>query len=155
MKKYLKPVAVAFGIIFFVIQFFQPERENPFTDPTKTMVTSLSIPDEVQTLFERGCYDCHSNNTQWPFYSYIAPASWLISYDVKEGRKHFNMSEWESYKFSKKVKILGGIVSTIKEKEMPLPKYIPLHPAANLSDAERDIIIRWAKSEAEKMMNDQ
>jgi hypothetical protein len=154
LKKSIRLAALAFGIIIILIQFIQPERQNPPVDPAATMEASLHIPGEVQAILQRGCADCHSNTTKWPIYSYVAPASWLVSYDVKEGRKHFNMSEWERYKFSKKANILGGIASVVKEKEMPMPKYILLHPEADLTDAERDIVIQWAQSEASKMMGD-
>ncbi|MHB1048984.1 MAG: heme-binding domain-containing protein [Bacteroidota bacterium] len=155
MKKVVKSLALSAAALFILIQFIQPERENPPHDPAKSMQSSLAIPANIQSLLERGCMDCHSNTTEWPLYSYIAPVSWLVSYDVEEGRKHFNMSEWEKYKFSKKANILGGIASTVKEKEMPLPKYIPLHPEANFTDAERLQLIEWAQSEAMKMMDDE
>lgn len=155
VKKSIQLSALAFGIIIVLIQFIQPERENPPVDPAATMQVSLNIPPDVQAVLERGCVDCHSNATKWPFYSYIAPASWLVSYDVKEGRKHFNMSEWKKYTFSKKANILGGIAMAVKDKEMPMPKYILLHPEADLTDAERTVVIQWAESEAIKMMGDE
>lgn len=154
VKKSIKLSALAFGIIFIIIQFIQPDRKNPPVDPSATMDAALNMPDDVQAILQRACADCHSNTTKWPFYSYIAPASWLVSYDVMEGRKHFNMSEWEKYRFSKKANILGGIASEVKEKEMPMPKYILLHPEADLTDAERDIVIKWTQTEASKMMGD-
>lgn len=153
-KKVAKTFFVVGTALFILMQFIQPNRDNPPVDPSKTMQASLTVPENVNALIERGCKDCHSNATVWPFYAYIAPASWLVSYDVKEGRKHFNMSEWEKYKFSRKANILGGIASTVKEKEMPLPKYIPLHPEANLTQEEREILIKWAQSEGEKMMKE-
>jgi hypothetical protein len=103
-------------------------------------------------LLDRGCNDCHSNQTKWPFYSYIAPASWLVSNDVMEGRKHFNMSEWGKYKLSKKATKLSGIYQAINDRSMPLPKYIPLHPDANFTDVERGQLAAWAQKEAEKLM---
>jgi uncharacterized membrane protein len=155
LKKSIRLAALTFGIIIILIQFIQPERENPPVDPAATMDASVNIPDDVHTILQRACADCHSNTTKWPFYSYIAPASWLVSYDVKEGRKRFNMSEWEKYKFSKKANIFGGIAMAVKDKEMPMPKYILLHPEADLTDAERTIVIQWAESEAMKMMGDE
>lgn len=155
MKKVVKPLAITAAVLFVLIQFIQPERENPEIDSSMTMQTALNVPPEIQSLLDRGCMDCHSNASKWPLYSYIAPVSWLVSYDVTEGRKRFNMSEWEKYKFSKKANVLGGIASTVKEREMPLPKYIPLHPEADFSDAEREQLVEWAQSEALKMMNEE
>ncbi|MBI2427949.1 MAG: heme-binding domain-containing protein [Ignavibacteriales bacterium] len=151
-KHIVKVFFVVTCVIFVLIQFIQPNRDNPQFDPAMTMQAELNVPANIVSLLDRGCYDCHSNETRWPFYAYVAPASWLVSYDVSEGRKHFNMSEWGKYRMSKKASILGGINSAVKEKEMPLPKYIPLHPEADLTDAERDTLAAWAQSAAEELM---
>ena len=151
-KKIAKISIVVGGIVFIFMQFIQPYRENPSFDPAATIQAELNVPEGIRSLLERGCKDCHSNRTEWPFYAYIAPVSWLVSHDVTEGRKNFNMSEWGKYKFSKKIQKLTGIYEAVSDHSMPLPKYIPLHPDANLSEAERDTLSRWAKGEAEKMM---
>ena len=152
VKKILKISIVVGGIIFIIMQFIQPNRENPPVEVSATMQSELNIPANIGSLLERGCKDCHSNSTTWPFYAYVAPASWLVSYDVMQGRKNFNMSEWGKYKFNKKVQKLSGIYEAVSDRSMPLPKYIPLHPTANFTDFERDTLAHWAKSEAEKMM---
>ena len=152
VKKVMKISVVVGGIIFILIQFIQPDRTNPQFDPAWTMQSQLNVPSNINSLLERGCKDCHTNRTVWPFYAYVAPASWLVSHDVTEGRKNFNMSEWGKYKFSKKVQKLSGIYEAVTDRSMPLPKYVPLHPEAKLSDAERDTLAHWAQSEAEKMM---
>ncbi len=151
-KKIVRVAIVVGGVLFVLMQFIQPDRSNPDVDPSMTMQSELMVPANIISLLTRGCNDCHSNQTVWPFYSYIAPASWLVSYDVTEGRKHFNMSEWGKYKTSKKIQKLSGIYQNVTDRTMPLPKYIPLHPEADLTDAERDTLSTWAQSEAEKMM---
>lgn len=155
VKKIAKVVSVVVGVVFVLIQFIQPNRTNPEVDESKTMQTELNIPADINALLVRGCKDCHSNQTVWPFYSYIAPASWLVSNDVTEGRKRFNMSEWGKYKFSKKVQKLSGIYQNVTDRSMPLPKYIPLHPEANLTDAERNQLAAWAQKEAEKLIGEE
>lgn len=152
VKKIVKSTFVIGGIIFVLMQFIQPNRTNPEIDQSITLQTELNVSAEIQSLLDRGCKDCHSNQTRWPFYSYVAPASWLVSYDVMEGRKHFNMSEWGKYKLSKKASKLSGIYQEVNDRSMPLPKYIPLHSEAKLSDAERDMLASWAQKEAEKLM---
>ena len=102
VKKIAKVVSVVVGVVFVLIQFIQPNRTNPEVDESKTMQTELNIPADINALLVRGCKDCHSNQTVWPFYSYIAPASWLVSNDVTEGRKRFNMSEWANTNSVKK-----------------------------------------------------
>jgi hypothetical protein len=152
VKKIAKIVSIAIGAIFILMQFIQPDRTNPGFDQSKTMQTELNIPTEISALLERGCKDCHSNQTTWPFYAYIAPVSWLVSNDVTEGRKHFNMSEWGKYKPNKKASKLNDINQAVNDRSMPLPKYIPLHPEANLTDAERAQLAAWAQKEAEKLI---
>jgi len=152
MRKIAKVFFVVASIVFILIQFIQPNRENPSTDSALSMQSQLNIPPDVAALLERGCKDCHSNRTSWPFYAYIAPASWLVSYDVTEGRKHLNMSEWGTYKEGKQVQKLSGIYQSVSDRSMPLPKYIPLHPTANFTDAERQLLSSWAQQQGEKMM---
>ena len=152
VKKIAKVSFVVGGIVFIMMQFVQPDRTNPETDQSKTMQTELNVPADINSLLERGCKDCHSNKTNWPFYAYVAPSSWLVSYDVTEGRKHFNMSEWGKYKLSKKASKLSGIYQAMNDHSMPLPKYVPLHSEAKFTDAERAMLADWAKKEAEKLM---
>ncbi|MCK9408017.1 MAG: heme-binding domain-containing protein [Bacteriovoracaceae bacterium] len=152
VRKPLKYFLIVCAIMLVMMQFIQPNRDNPPVDASMTLTTQLKVPSEVAALLERGCRDCHSNQTVWPFYSYIAPASWLVSYDVMEGRKHFNMSEWGKYKEGKKIQKLSGIFQAVSERSMPLPKYIPLHPEANFTDAERSVLSLWAQQEGERMM---
>lgn len=152
MKRLLTVAAVVVGIVFLGMQFVQPSRENPASDPALSMAAQMNIPPAIVSLLDRGCRDCHSNNTVWPVYAYIAPASWLVSHDVTEGRKHFNMSEWGRYKQSKRMQKLSGIYEAVTDRSMPMPKYVPLHPEAKFTDAERDSLARWAKGAAEQLM---
>jgi hypothetical protein len=103
----------------------------PHDNPPVTSEPAWSSP-AVQTLAERACYDCHSNQTQWPWYSYAAPISWLVAYDVAEGRARLNFSEWDRYK-----QMANRIPRAVSRGSMPPALYLPLHPAANLTDAER------------------
>lgn len=152
VRRTVKYFIVVGSIVFVMMQFIQPNRDNPAIDASMTMQTQLNIPSEISALLNRGCKDCHSNQTVWPFYSYVAPASWLVSYDVMEGRKHLNISEWGTYKEGKKIQKLSGIYQAVNDRSMPLPKYIPLHPEANFTDAERTALSSWAQSEAERLM---
>jgi len=94
--------------------------------------------DTAQTaaLVKRACYDCHSNETVWPWYSYVAPVSWLIYNDVMEGRSRLNFSEW-----NRPQRVAGEIVGMIQEGEMPPLQYLPMHPEARLSSAEKGQLI--------------
>ena len=96
------------------------------------------------SVFKRSCYDCHSNETEWPWYSYIAPVSWLVSSDVKDGRLHLNFSKWGNFSRKDIVKLKEEIWEEIERGKMPLGKYIFMHPEAELDHKEKDLIKEWA-----------
>src|SRR3984885_7127137 len=95
---------------------------------------------QTKDLVRRACFDCHSNETGWRFYSYVAPASWLVARDVNEGRRHLNFSEWDHPQ-----KHAEHVVEEVKNGEMPLWYYLPLHPSAKLSDAEKVALLLGAE----------
>jgi hypothetical protein len=98
-------------------------------------------------VLERSCYDCHSNETQWPWYSQVAPVSWLVHHDVVEGREHLNFSEWNQLSPDKRDHKLEEIEELVSEGDMPLAYYLPLHPAARLSEADKQAVVSWSKQE--------
>ena len=124
--------------LFVAVQFVPVERENP------PVAGELSAPPEIQAVFERSCYDCHSNETRWPWYSRVAPASFLIAHDVEEGREHLNFSEWAGYPADDQRHLLEEIAEEVKEGEMPRWFYLPLHPSARLSSDEVGAVVQWA-----------
>lgn len=138
MKLFPK-VMIGFGAVLVLIQLARPTQTNP---PT---TAEIQAPAEVVTLLKRSCYDCHSNETKWPWYSQVAPVSWLVSRDVNDGRKHLNFSDWESYEPGRKLKKFKEIEEEVGEGEMPMAIYLPLHPEAKLTDAERTLLVEWAK----------
>ena len=99
----------------------------------------LQIPPEVAAVLRRSCMDCHSNQTTWPWYSYVAPVSWLVERDVHGGRDRLNLSEWREYPLKQRQKLLADIATVVKNREMPLPQYVTVHRHAGLSDAETDL----------------
>ncbi|MGE5313580.1 MAG: heme-binding domain-containing protein [Acidobacteriota bacterium] len=151
MKKILMWTGIALAAAFVLIQLKRPERTNPSADPAHNYANVLSVPADVKSIIDRACRDCHSNDTRWPWYSNVAPVSWLLADDVEEGRRHLNLSEWGTYKKSKQIKKLSEIDGEIADGSMPLPKYIRLHPEANLTQAERDRISKWADDEGRKL----
>jgi hypothetical protein len=114
-------------------------------------VSNLAMPAEVRALVKRSCADCHSNETVWPWYSYVAPMSWLVEKDVRHGRDHMNFSRWPEYSFQQQEKLLADIATALKNREMPLPQYAVIHRDARLSDAEIDIVYQWARLERRRM----
>jgi Haem-binding domain len=117
----------------------------------KASVDDLKLPPEITTIFKRSCADCHSSQTAWPWYSYVAPVSWLVERDVRRGRDHMNLSEWQQYTLQKRQKLLADVASAVKNGEMPLTQYMVIHRQAKLSEAERDLVYRWARRERRRL----
>jgi hypothetical protein len=109
------------------------------------------MPPEIAAIFERSCRDCHSYNTQWPWYSHIAPASWFLISHVNEGRRHLNFSEWASYDSKKARKKLEDICNEVEEGVMPLKSYLLLHSEAKLSPDEVQKICEWVEAERQRL----
>jgi mono/diheme cytochrome c family protein len=123
-------------LVAVLIQFvpFGHDHSNP---PT-TKEPAWDSP-ETRELFQRACFDCHSNQTGWRFYSYVAPVSWLVARDVNQGRSHLNFSQWDQPQ-----KHAKDVADQVKTGEMPLWFYVPLHPSAKLSAAEKEALIEGA-----------
>ena len=97
----------------------------------------------VKSILRKACYDCHSNETNWVWYTKVAPVSFLTAKDVKEGREHVNFSVWTTYNSDLKKNIMEKAILTIEDGKMPMPGYITQHPEAKLSAAERKILINY------------
>ena len=141
--RYLRWFLVSILVLFVLMQFVRPARTNPVSDPSANLMKHA--PPEVAQIFHRACRDCHSNETTWPIYSQVAPVSWLLAYDVHEGRDHFNYSEWTSIDPDDQDKLLGGVCSLTKRGRMPMPKYVWLHPSAKLSSADIQTLCAWSE----------
>lgn len=127
-------------IVFVLIQFVPVERTNP---PVETEVPA---PENVRAVLKRACYDCHSNETVWPWYSRVAPVSWLVSRDVTHGRSHVNFSTWNRLSPEDRAKTVREAWEEVEAGKMPLWIYRPMHPEARLSDADRAVIESWART---------
>jgi hypothetical protein len=139
MKKLLPKILLGLGVVLVLIQFVRPEQTNP------PVTGDIAAPPEVAKVLRKSCYDCHSNETTWPWYSKVAPVSWLVTRDVNEGRKELNFSEWQSFADKRKDKKFEEIADEVGEGEMPMAIYLPMHPEAKLSDAEKTLLVEWAK----------
>ena len=102
----------------------------------------------VRAVLERSCYDCHSHETRWPWYAWVAPTSWLLAWDVSEAREHLNFSTWNRYDAEKRRELLEEAWEEVEEGHMPLRIYLWLHPDAKLGDAERELLRDWSESAA-------
>jgi hypothetical protein len=109
------------------------------------LLDSTFEPQVVRTI-ERSCQNCHSDRTEWPWYSFVAPISWMIESDVQRGRSHMNLSHWNGYNTEEQQEILLKMSILVRNHAMPLPRYLLLHPEAKLSDAEVTYLYQWARS---------
>jgi hypothetical protein len=166
MKKVLKIAFIILFIAFIVIQFVSPVNGfkivTQFSHPDKfstseitndDVTKKLNVPDNIQTIVKRSCYDCHSNQSVWPWYSNVAPVSWLVLDDVVKGRKKLNFSEWGKLSAPKQEKKLSDIVDMVSDSSMPLPKYLLIHKDAVLSPSNKDALIKWANEQKDKFSN--
>ncbi|WP_079243464.1 heme-binding domain-containing protein [Chryseobacterium indologenes] len=130
-------------VAFALIQFFPIDRTNQPVDTKVNFVDARKSPEKIRTLLKNACYDCHSNETVYPKYAFIAPVSWSVKSHVNEGREHLNFSAWQTYNKDLKENMLTKSIQTIQNKTMPMPGYIVYHKEANLSEAERALLIQY------------
>jgi hypothetical protein len=128
--------AAAMGAV--LIQLLPSHRENPPVE------TEVAAPAEVRAILHRACYDCHSNETVWPWYARVAPVSWLIERDVREGRREVNFSTWNRNDARRQARKWKEIQEQIEKREMPPWIYTALHGEARLSEADREALRDWA-----------
>ncbi len=152
MKKIaVRGLLVAAGL-FAVMQFFQPNTSNPPVDLAQRIEEHVTASPAVAHLLRNACFDCHSNETRWPWYSHVSPVSWLVSRDVSAGRDNLNFSEWGSYKTRSQIGRLGAIAEEVETGAMPLPIYISMHDEADISAEERDSLVAWAETSREYLI---
>ncbi len=150
--KLLRWIGIFVLVLFLGLQAFSPSKTNPPIDPGRTIQANTQMPPEVLAILERSCSDCHSNSTRWPWYSYIAPVSWLVIDDVNEGRRHLYFSEWGTYPPKKAIRRLQDICEQVSEGEMPLKSYLLMHPEARLSDGDKQLLCSWAEQERPRIL---
>ena len=137
VRRGLKVGGIALLGLLVAAQFVPVDRSHP------PVVEEIDAPVQVRAALERACYDCHSNETVWPAYSYVAPISWLVARDVHEGREHINYSEWNRYSDEERLELMEETWEEIAEGEMPMGPYLVLHPEAKLSTEERAALRAW------------
>lgn len=135
----MKRTLLIFLIIFILMQFIQTNKENIAQEKNLEMKVDNI---EVYNILKTACYDCHSNETVWPWYSKIAPFSWVVSNHVTEGKKALNFSTWENYNQEEKDEKIKDIYRTAYAS-MPLPSYIFAHENADLTKEQRSLIRNW------------
>lgn len=150
--KILKYLLYGIIAIFFLIQFVPADLPENSDDVSNDIIQTENAPEDVRLILKKACYDCHSNQTIYPWYSYVAPVSWLIEKDTREGRDELNFSDWAELSKRKKIKILNEMAEEVEEKKMPMEIYTVIHRDAILSDDEISAIANWTKSLSDKIL---
>ena len=151
MLKILKFFVILLALVFACVQFVRPARVNPPEVAGRGVEEHLRITPPVQEILNRSCMDCHSNRTEWPWYSNVAPASWLVIDHVNHGRTHLNFSEWARLEREEAGGMLGSICKEAQGGSMPMPSYTLLHRSAKLSDSDVRMLCDWARAESARL----
>ena len=142
----MKKVIVIIIAILVVIQFFRIDKTNPPADMEKDFISITNPPTDMGIMLKESCYDCHSHHTKYPWYSNVAPVSWLLKEHVNDGRNHLNFSVWSDLKESKKDHKLDECIEMIETGEMPMKGYVLLHEEADLTNEQKQAIMNWFRS---------
>lgn len=151
MRLILKLTVVAMTLLTIASGIIHPYGPVKTTRSGAPLLTGTAIDSDVARILERSCGNCHSERTEWPWYSYVAPLSWMIENDVHRGRGHMNLSHWDGYTGEQKVDLLTKMGVEVRNRRMPLPQYLRLHPEARLSNDEVARINAWVQGERRRL----
>ncbi|WP_010517569.1 heme-binding domain-containing protein [Croceivirga radicis] len=144
-----RKIALALLVVFIAMQLYRPDKNIAEGDVVAAFEAETMPSAAVKTILAQNCYDCHSNNTVYPWYAEVAPISYMIANHVDEGKEHFNVSDWSNWDFRKKDHKLDELIEEVEEGHMPESSYTWLH--GNMSEAEVESLISWAKEARAKL----
>ena len=159
-SSWIKRIGLFILGVFIIIQFFQPGKNNQSLDMTNDLAKVVTVPDDVQKILKTACYDCHSNNTFYPWYSNIQPVGWWLKDHIDEGKEHLNFQEFALVEPSERFPTralrqdhkLEEVAEMVEEGEMPLKSYTVIHREAKLDDAQKKMISDWVKAARSELM---
>jgi hypothetical protein len=151
LARILKWFVIVLAVIFVGIQFIRPARTNPAIDQTQTIEAHTQMTPEVASILDRSCRDCHTHKTVWPWYTQVAPVSWWLSNHVNDGRRDLNMSEWGKLPRDRQDRKLRQMCDEVADGIMPLSSYLPMHPAARLSEQDKKVLCDWTEEQRERI----
>jgi hypothetical protein len=144
--KFIKRILFMLLIAFVGIQFIQPARNQSGQVMESDIANTDSIPSNVYARLKSSCYDCHSNNSTYPWYSNIEPIGWMLAKDIENGKAMLNFSEFGSLSSRRRVSKLRDVENRIKDGTMPLPGYLFMHPGARITEEEKKLLINWIEA---------
>ena len=146
MKKFFKILGIIVIVLFVAIQFIPKNYPENIPPDENDILSFHNVPEDIGVILKTSCYDCHSNQVKYPWYSKVAPVSFLISHDIEEGKDELNFSEWGKYEKRRMIKKLDELTEEVEEGEMPLPIYLVTHGDAKLSDEQKEKLAVWAEN---------
>lgn len=149
----LKKILFLLLVMLIAIQFIQPARNTNGQVLSTDISKVVSVPDNVQSILKVACFDCHSNQTNYPWYTYLQPVGWILHNHIVDGKKELNFNDFGSYSKRRQQSKLKAIVSQIKDDQMPLTSYKIMHGDARLSKEEKDLVINWASATKDSIQN--
>ena len=149
--KWTRRILVILLVVFILIQFIRPARNQSAQILTSDITKTVNIPDKVLDVFKNSCYDCHSNDTRYPWYVNIEPMGWLMADHIKEGKDNLNFSEFGTYSKRKQANKLRAIAKSINDGSMPISSYTIMHTDAKLSEENKKMISEWVSSARDTM----
>ena len=150
----IKKLTILLLIGFLILQFFGPELPEVINKNPKDLITNNpDIPEDIKTILQVSCYDCHSNETTYPWYSNIAPGSFLVARDINHARDDLNFSNWEDMNKLDKASALDEITDVIIDDEMPMAIYTAMHRGASLSDQQKELLVSWTEEFSDQMFD--
>jgi hypothetical protein len=150
-RKIVKWIVIIVAVLFVCAQFYRPAMTNAAIDPSRTMEAHQHVTPEVEAILARSCNDCHTNQTRFPWYSKVAPFSWLLASHIRDGRDHLNFSDWASYDSEEQDLLLQNICRITKRGAMPISSYLYIHRDAKLSAADVTTLCNWTQSERDRL----
>ena len=139
----MKKILIVLLMVFIIIQFFPIDKTNPITNEGMDFLKIKNTPEPIAKLIRNSCYDCHSNETKYPFYSNIQPVAWLLKNHIDEGRKELNFSTFATYEPKRQAHKLEEAAENVEQKNMPLESYTLGHSDAKLSDEQRKQLVNY------------
>lgn len=143
--KLLKKILLALLVLFVVAQFFGPEKNEGDLASIEPFLTETNPPEDVKAILKETCYDCHSDVTRYPWYNNITPVNYWLAAHVKDGKKHFDVSNWVGNSVKRKDHKFEELIEMVEDKSMPLKSYTITHSEANLSEDQIKAVVDWAK----------
>ena len=152
MSSFIKIGGGLFLGVLLVIQFFRGVYPETADENPGDLILVNEVSSGISQMLKLACYDCHSMETNYPWYSKMAPVSWFIIDHVEEGREELNFSNWREYPKRTKIRKLKDIAEEVEEHKMPLESYTSLHPEAKLSDKQREMLVNWASEMSKEIL---